>query len=139
MAWSYELLTSRERRLFETLAVFPGEFDLPAAAAVSVIDGDLLELHELRKELKRLRYTAELARDVRPARKQQARAYLRSLRALQDGLGALLDAEVARSLLEEVHAPQALKARLSARSAALVLADLAPCFQRFAQAAPFWT
>ena len=99
--------------------------------------GDLLELHELRKELKRLRYTAELARDLRPARKQQARAYLRSLHALQDALGALLDAEVARSLLEDVHAPQALKARLSARSArsaALVLADLAPCFQSFAQA-----
>jgi triphosphatase len=112
----------------------------------AVLERDLRELHDLRKELKRLRYAAELARDLRPARKHEAREYLRRLRALQDVLGALLDAEVARSLLgsllEDVHASSAHKARLGARGerrAALLLADLTPCFERFAQAEPFWS
>jgi predicted ATPase len=36
--WSYELLTAPERSLFETLAVFAGEFDLAAVAAVAGLD-----------------------------------------------------------------------------------------------------
>ena len=39
IAWSYDLLTESERRLFERLAVFPASFD---AAAVAAVAGDLV-------------------------------------------------------------------------------------------------
>lgn len=98
-------------------------------------------LHQLRKELKKLRYTAELARVLRPSRKQQARAFLRALRELQDALGAAVDASVARTLLASMRAPPALRARVNSRitrRTAARLAELEPRFQRFAELPPFW-
>jgi predicted ATPase len=40
IAWSHELLSERERRLFANLAVFPGSFDLEAAESVANADLD---------------------------------------------------------------------------------------------------
>jgi triphosphatase len=107
----------------------------------AVLRRDMHALHQLRKELKKLRYTAELARALRPSREQQARAFLRSLRELQDALGAVVDASVARSLLAALRAPQALRARVNSRIAqrtAPRLAELEPRFQRFADIPVFW-
>jgi predicted ATPase/class 3 adenylate cyclase len=42
IAWSHELLTEKERRLFADLAVFPGSFDLEAAESVADADLDVL-------------------------------------------------------------------------------------------------
>jgi non-specific serine/threonine protein kinase len=39
IAWSHELCTAEERRLWSGLSVFPGRFDLPAAEAVCVEEG----------------------------------------------------------------------------------------------------
>jgi CHAD domain-containing protein len=107
----------------------------------AVLRRDMRALHKLRKELKKLRYTAELARALRPSHEQQARAFLRALRELQDALGAVVDASVARSLLASLRAPQALRASMSrriARRTAPRLAELDPRLQRFADLPPFW-
>jgi triphosphatase len=107
----------------------------------AVLRRDMHALHQLRKELKKLRYTAELARALRPSRERQARAFLRSLRELQDALGAVVDAGVARSLLAGLRAPQPLRSRVNSRIAQRTdprLAELEPRFQRFADIAVFW-
>jgi triphosphatase len=107
----------------------------------AVLRRDMHALHQLRKELKKLRYTAELARALRPAHDRQARAFLRSLRELQDALGAVVDASVARALLASLRAPEALRARVSrriVRRTAPRLAELGPRLQRFADLPPFW-
>jgi predicted ATPase len=43
IAWSHELLSRRERRLFAHLAVFRGGFGMRAAEAVCACDGDVLD------------------------------------------------------------------------------------------------
>ena len=99
------------------------------------------ELHRLRKQLKKLRYTAELARPLYPGEQKRARALLRCIGELQDLLGALVDAQVARALLERARAPRALRARLEASFARReqdILAALEGGFQGFADVRPFW-
>lgn len=54
--------------------------------------------HELRKELKKLRYTAELVRGL--YRPKRAKRYLATLGELQDALGALNDAATGTRLLD---------------------------------------
>lgn len=44
--WSYELLNSDEKALFDQLAVFRGSFDVPAIAAICDIPGSALDLVE---------------------------------------------------------------------------------------------
>jgi CHAD domain-containing protein len=108
----------------------------------AVLRRDPLELHSLRKTLKKLRYTADLARGLYDDDSaQRARNYLRSLRALQDVLGALVDAQVAGSIVADAGATPALSRRLIARlerGRASRLRELDACFQRFADADPFW-
>lgn len=97
-------------------------------------------LHELRKELKSLRYTAELAAALYPRRNKRVRSYLRALREVQDVLGAWVDQQVARDLLSQLAAPP-LRQRLAtqlAREELARLAELAVSLPAFAQAEPFW-
>ena len=44
VAWSYDLLSSNEQRLFDRLSVFSGSFDLPAVDSVCTVDGDPADL-----------------------------------------------------------------------------------------------
>jgi len=71
-------------------------FDEARAHAQGLVLKDLAAGHPLRLSLKKLRYTAQLFRDLyeRDARKP----YFRALSRLQDGFGALNDAAVAQEL-----------------------------------------
>ncbi|HET6520661.1 MAG TPA: CHAD domain-containing protein, partial [Geminicoccaceae bacterium] len=61
---------------------------------------DAAERHELRKRAKKLRYAAEFFRSLCPDRPH--RRYIKALKGLQEGLGAMNDAAVARRLLAEL-------------------------------------
>ena len=100
--------------------------------------------HQLRKELKKLRYTAELVRGLwRPKR---ARRYLDGLSDLQDALGALNDAATGARLLDD--AAQRLGAAGAQQREALLseldrlaraqLEQLEPAFIAFEHTEPFW-
>jgi triphosphatase len=71
--------------------------------------------HELRKELKKLRYFAELVRGVWPAKRVDR--FLKQLARVQDALGELTDADVHRELL----------ARASSQLGRKAAADLQAC------------
>ncbi len=76
--------------------------------------------HEFRKTLKKLRYTAECANAVFAA--PQTKAYIKQLKVLQEGLGAMNDAVVAREILTSITSDLAPDA--PARIAAMALADV---------------
>lgn len=110
------------------------------------LDGrDPEALHALRKDLKKLRYTADLVGSLWPGKR--TKRYLRCLSQLQDVLGPINDAAVGTRLLAEAarttrdagagRLATDAQAALSARSAAS-LAELAPVFEDFAQKRPFW-
>jgi len=67
-------------------------------------DLDIEERHELRKRLKRLRYTLSFFASL--YRKPDTRPYLHALAELQDVFGALNDVEAARKLTEELTAAE---------------------------------
>jgi triphosphatase len=104
---------------------------LTAGAALK--DPKPVELHALRIQAKRLRYTAEFVRSLFPQR--AVRRYVTALKAIQDILGTLNDAVVARNLL-----PQLTKADPSGapRAAGLVAgwsaAEVTSARRRFAEA-----
>ncbi len=103
-------------------------------------------LHELRKELKKLRYTVETLEPVCGGKK--AAAYLKALKAMQDTFGSLNDAAMAAEALTGPAAPAradpdaqrgagwvlgALAVRVAADRPALFVA-----WKDFARARPFW-
>lgn len=98
-------------------------------------------LHTLRKGLKKLRYTAELASDLYPKRKERVRRYLADLRALQDALGGFMDQHVAREVLDRLPPAGGLQRTLRERmdrEAATHLQALTEALPRFAAHEPFW-
>ncbi len=66
---------------------------------------DAAGLHELRKELKKLRYTVDMLASLYPG--GRTRAYLRALKELQDSFGSLNDAVMAGEALTGPDAPGA--------------------------------
>lgn len=103
------------------------------AAGAALKDPKPVELHALRIQAKRLRYTAEFVRGLYAPR--AVRRYVTALKAIQDILGTLNDAVVARNLL-----PQLTKADPSGapRAAGLVAgwtaAEVTSARRRFAEA-----
>jgi len=110
----------------------------------AVAGPDDVARHQLRKELKKLRYTAELVRSLwRPKR---AKRYLDGLSDLQDALGALNDVATGARLLDGA-APRLDQAGVEQRKtvqrelerlARVQLEQLEPAFLEFAHTKPFW-
>lgn len=100
--------------------------------------------HELRKQLKKLRYTAELVRSL--WRAKRVKHYLASMSDLQDALGALNDDATGKRLLAETKkrtgkdAANGLAALLRELDSDLAkqLEPMRPAFDEFAEATPFW-
>ncbi len=104
-------------------------------------------LHTLRKELKKLRYAAEMFDSLFPARK--VGPYLRALKDIQDSFGSLTDAAMAEGWLTGPDAP-GLASPNAQRATGWVLGTLAvqvrddrpELFERWARLAKadaFWT
>lgn len=112
----------------------------------SACDGDLHDTarrHELRKQLKKLRYSAEFVSDPFG---DAALRYLKRLTKVQDQLGELNDVAVGEQLLSHVPAELPRSTRLAVRRAREALgtrasvADekLALALHAFMKARPFW-
>lgn len=104
-------------------------------------------LHTLRKELKTLRYAAEMFDSLFPARK--VGGYLRALKDIQDSFGSMTDAAMAEIWLTGPKAPGHASPSAQ-RAAGWVLGALAAKvrndrpnlferWQRLAKADPFWS
>ena len=101
--------------------------------------------HKVRIKVKRLRYGCEFLASAFPHR--SARAFLESLRTLQDILGEMNDIEVQRGLLRKlvpggsplklVESEWAVREKLEPRERALIAA-LGPAWTAFESRAPFW-
>lgn len=100
-----------------------------------------LARHTLRKQLKRLRYAAQLADAWQPQHPKRAQKLRKRMVALQDALGALIDARVARRLIIKAQPAKALRRSLYAELRAKQEAgeaELKPALVAFASArSPF--
>jgi CHAD domain-containing protein len=103
------------------------------AAAAALHDPKPLELHALRIQAKRLRYVAEFVRSLFPSR--PTKKYLTALKAIQDVLGHLNDAAVARNLLPALTSSDPTGgARASGLVAGWTAAEVNAARRRFAEA-----
>ena len=99
-------------------------------------------LHELRKDCKRLRYTAEFFQPLFP--EKPARRYVKRLAALQEELGMLNDGAAAAGLLahlgraERSYAAGVVEGFIAAGTVAS-RAKIAAAWKDFRRATPFWT
>jgi triphosphatase len=107
---------------------------------------DAAGLHELRKELKKLRYAVDMLAPLYPGRRM--RTYLRALKELQDSFGSMNDAVMAGEALTGPDAPGAGDPAAQ-RAVGWTLGTLAvravedrpklfEHWDRLAAAAPFW-
>lgn len=103
---------------------------------------DIEGLHELRKDVKKLRYVVDLTKPVFGSKRQGK--FLKAMRKLQERFGDLNDEATAGELLAEVGAdPRTERAAgwlLGALAAggATVREDLAPAWKKFASLTPYW-
>lgn len=101
--------------------------------------------HEVRIQVKKLRYACEFFESLADKRKQ-ATTFAKKLKALQDGLGALNDIAVARDRLDDLATrpglgfPAGMIAGAHAATAADELADAVAAWKSFHKTAePFWS
>jgi triphosphatase len=113
------------------------------AAGHALRDPKAAELHTLRIQAKKLRYTAEFVRSLYPAR--PARRYIAALKSIQDILGSINDAFVAQSLLPQMVKGDPIGARASGLVAGWSAAEVAAArrhfariWKRFADTKRFW-
>lgn len=105
------------------------------------------EKHQLRIEIKNLRYALEFFQSLYPTEARQP--MLKAAKKLQDCLGGLNDAAVAHRLLQELADAEDPRETLDADAVALIegfqaerveagLAKLAACWKKFQAAPAFW-
>jgi phosphohistidine phosphatase len=103
--------------------------------------GDADATHALRKELKKLRYVAELARGAFGRRR--VHRFLEALGALQDALGSWNDAMAGAALIEhalrDLPAAQRTAARRELGELEPAADELEPWLERVRKLEPFWT
>lgn len=100
------------------------------------------ELHELRKDCKRLRYAAEFFADAF-ASGGSAKTFLKRLSALQEELGLLNDAAAAAGLMTRLGRPgkgyaAGMVAGWTAAAAAPARVRIRRAYRRFKSVSPFW-
>lgn len=97
-------------------------------------------LHDIRIAAKKARYAAEFFRGLFGGK--AARKYLRALRRIQDGLGAMNDANMARRLVGEIRpGDREMAALLDGWFAARVVAsraDIGALWRKFERAPRYW-
>ena len=97
-------------------------------------------LHDIRIAAKKARYAAEFFRDLFGGK--STRKYLRALRRIQDGLGAMNDANMARRLVNEVRPDdREISALLDGWFAARIVAsrnDMDALWRKFERAPRYW-
>jgi len=97
-------------------------------------------LHDIRIAAKKARYAAEFFRDLFGGK--ATRKYLRALRRIQDGLGAMNDANMARRLVNEIRPDdRELSALLDGWFAARIVAsrnDMEALWRKFERAPRYW-
>jgi triphosphatase len=97
---------------------------------------DAGQRHELRKELKKLRYAAEFLSSLFPAKRVEA--FLKRLRKLQNMFGNLNDAELVRTKIGKVAAPGSEIAGAERAAGWLIGASLARADAGWERAASLW-
>lgn len=126
-AWLARRLTRRHKRALRVGDV--------------VSDKDAHRLHTLRKELKKLRYIAELAEGPLSKREKRLAKYRKALKLLQDVLGTINDLHVASELVRELLPDRAqrkpLLAQLRERADA-AHGKVGKNVSELARAKPFW-
>lgn len=109
--------------------------------AKRVLTHDLSEVHALRKELKRLRYTAELAVALFPRSRADALRFVRVLSRLQDVAGEFVDLAAAENTLASARPTRAMRAGVATTSEAArthLRREVERRIERFLDAEPFW-
>jgi triphosphatase len=115
-------------------------YDRVVRAGKELGRGDTAALHELRKQVKKLRYASELAPGMFAAKPKRQRAYQHALKELQSGLGELNDLAVARTLVTTLAGAEArsvLRKRID-RLHAAQLAGLPQSLERVERVKPSW-
>ena len=151
--WRAQPVSEHSARLFEPVEDLADHLLTRRAkkarrAGQGFADLSVVERHELRIALKKLRYAAEFFRslyDDKPARR-----YIQQLAAFQDALGHLNDVATATRLLHELHDDGSRPAPGEPRAAGIVIGwhargvteaepTLVSLWEGFANAKPFWS
>ncbi len=143
----WERESAPDPRLQQDTALFAGaaldhQLKRVRRAGRGLLDLPVEALHELRKDCKRLRYTAEFFLPLFPAK--PARRFIKQLAALQEELGMLNDGAVASGLMAHLgRAERSYAAGLVegfvAAGAVASRAQIGNAWKRFRTTPAFWT
>ncbi len=139
--WLEEEAGEESPRLAEFAANALAKRDRKLRRAGKGLDGLAPDrLHDIRIAAKKARYAAEFFRDL--FGRKTTRKYLRALRRIQDGLGAMNDADMARRLVNEIRpGDRETAALLDGWFAARIVAgrsDVAALWRKFERAPRYW-